>query len=94
MRRTEQDTEQVRRYFIKQNYPIKHVKIGNKNLDFFVLPRGLNPELENFAFVCLGDSPEDKVIGVSADIPEQFQPYWAFHEETEYIDMGEDVKGR
>lgn len=91
---TKEQIEETRNYFISQGFPLRETSVGNKDLSFFVLAPELNPDLKNFAFACVGDPLGEKVIGVSAEVPEQFQPYWAFHEATEYVDIGEEVKGR
>jgi len=93
-RLSEEEINQTRDYFFSQGFPLRQVRVGGKDLSFFVLDANLNPNLKNFAFVCVGNRHEDRVVGVSEDVPKEFQKYWAFHEETEYVDIGEEVKGR
>jgi len=61
---TKEQIEETRKYFLSQGFPLRDANVGRKDLSFFVLAPELNPELRNFAFVCVGDPLGEKVIGV------------------------------
>src|SRR3989344_2529818 len=89
-----EDVKQAREYFASQGFPEKRMPVAERDISFFVMNPEINPGLKNFAFVCDGNLKDGYALGVSSEVPEQFQPFWALHEFVEYLELGRETPGR
>ena len=79
--------------FRSKGYKEVEAKVGDYSFSYFILPKTLKPELQNFALVLPGETKDNYLIGVSEDIREEFQKYFAAHEYIEFVKFY-DVQGK
>jgi hypothetical protein len=87
------DIENEKENFRSWGWPEREVFVGERRISFFEMPAGPEGSLKNFAFqYTTGISGDKYLIGVSEEIPKDFQSFWALHEYVEYVELP-GVKG-
>jgi hypothetical protein len=96
MEKTKQTINEERQRFREEfQLPEFKVDLAGRAITYFEMPKECNLELENFAYQNTTGNPQDGyIIGVSEGVKRDFQPFWAFHEFVEFMEIGKNVQGR
>jgi len=90
---TEKQIEETREYFEKNKYRLVSENVGNRTIQYYVLPSKLCEELPNFVFRMTGDSDKG-LFGISEDVHEKVRKYAVGHEVIEFMEIGINAKDR
>ena len=84
------DIDMWRAEFVNRRYLHQVACLEDREVDFFVLPDSLFEGIPNGLFRMTGDKKDGYLIGVSWQVPEVVQPYFAISEHDEFMVYGLD----
>ena len=88
MKFTKKEINQWREEFIKRKYPQKVVERDSSSIDYFVMPTVVFQGIPNGLFRMTGNFEDGYLLGVSQEVPEKIQPYFAASEHDEFMVYG------
>ena len=91
---TEEDVRRTRALFLRRDYPLREASIAKREIQYFVLPQELNEDLPDFVFRVTRTGFPEYVMGVSASVPADLQPYFILSEWIEFMELGLGIEGR
>ena len=91
---SKEEIDNGRKYCRDKRFTELEVSVGGRNINYFVVPSSVNPDLPNFVFRMTGDPKEGYILGVDEGMSEELRPYALFEEYVEFLEKGIDAKGR